>query len=98
MFTNLPLRKHPIFFNRGWHLKNFEKDEFKHVENLLLFEMPHIIHAYAYREIGCRKRTDIVNFFLNVFFPKGELGIVKEVVFHKYKKQIFKIIDLYDVH
>lgn len=95
--SNIPLRKHPLFFNREHYIKCIkEQGEFNFIDKLFMFGMLHVIHGYAYREVGCRTKEDISNFFSNLFLPKNELGILKEVMFHKYKNDIFKIINLYE--
>lgn len=61
-----------------------------------MFGLLYRIHGYIYREKKLRCREDVIEFFSNLFFPRNELGIMKEIEFHKYKKDILKIINLYE--
>lgn len=92
-----PLKKHPMFYRRYTHLENIQSmGEYRWVKNSLLFGLLEQVHGYAYREKKCRTREDVSNFFLSLFFPKNELGILKEVEFHQHKEEILKIVELYD--
>lgn len=95
--NNRPLKKHPMFYRRYTHLENIENmGEYKWVRNSLLFGLLEQVHGYTYREKKCRTREDVSNFFISLFFPKNELGILKEVEFHQHKEEILKIVELYD--
>lgn len=93
----MKLRKHPLFFHREYTLDLISRDgEYKVIRNLLMLGLLYRVHGYIYREKKLRYREDVADFFSNLFFPRNELGIIKEIEFHKYKKGILKIIDLYE--
>lgn len=93
----MKLRKHPLFFHRERTLDMISRQgEYKIIRDLLMIGLLYRIHGYIYREKKLRYKEEVIDYFSSLFFPRNELGIMKEIEFHKYKKDILKIIELYE--
>lgn len=96
----IKLRKNQIFYKQYFYidlLERYKNDEYRLISNILQFgeELLYHITGFLYRYKKFRTHEEVVNYFINLYYPKNEFNLIKDIQFRRDSKYIKIICDLY---
>ena len=96
----ITLKKNQIFYKQYYYLdllKKYNNDEARLIKNILQFgeELLYHITGFLYRYKKFRTHDEVVNYFISLYYKKGEFGLQDDIRFRKDSKSIKLICNLY---